>query len=52
MRCKECEGEDWQIIWASALIEEGQQIDLVQCKECKRVVMVSQNYFYDSTAEA
>ena len=52
MKCKSCKSEDWSIVWASVLIEEGHRIDMVQCNNCKRVVMVSQSYFDDSTVEA
>lgn len=52
MRCKECKGNEWEIVWASVLIEEAHRVDLVQCKGCKRVVMVTQDYLEDETVEA
>jgi hypothetical protein len=52
MKCKECKSDDWTIVWGNALKEEGQEVDMVQCNKCKRVVMVTSDYFYDKTTEA
>lgn len=47
MICKECHGWTWDLVWSYALKEEATDVHMWQCKNCKRVVMAS-----DNTAES
>lgn len=46
MECKTCESTDWELVWYKALVEEGTTLSLYQCKNCKRVVMASEDTRY------
>ena len=45
MKCEECGNDEWEIVLAYVKIEEGTPIHLFQCKKCKRVVAVGDDYF-------
>lgn len=44
MKCKDCKGEDWELIWFRALIEEDKPLNMYQCRNCKRIVMASSDW--------
>ena len=44
MECKKCHCVDFEIVWGSALVEEGMPVHMYQCENCKRVVMASDDW--------
>lgn len=39
---QDCGGEEWELVWFKALMEEGRPVNMYQCKRCKRIVMATE----------
>lgn len=52
MKCKRCQGTEWELVWAHCLVEEGTPVNMYQCQRCARIVMASQDWREDGGTEA
>lgn len=42
-KCQECRMKDWEIVVSAIKEEEGEELNIYQCKNCKRIVCTTQD---------